>query len=408
MMINYRKLFVALLVGASVVTAATPALARSGTSVLTPEEQAFTRSRQSGVKYVPAEQAAPVQEVESLESKAASKAAKHHKHKKNKQEAQVEPEYGTTTPVQENTRSARSRKKSEGRGSVLSPEEQEFTRARQAGLTKAVEQPEPRRQTTAVSQPAAAAQDSWTKIPSGKTGKNREQTSQPSWEEQAARELAADKRAKKIQGPKVVPETPAGYKPQFLLPGNYQEVTIFGPALATEAQAVGLLKIINPQPKLTCTPEEIVHYYWQEAEREGIRPDVAFAQAILESGSFRFGGDVLPSQNNFCGLGTVGGGVKGATFKTPELGARAHIQHLLAYTEKRPQTKIIDPRYELAHKVRLRDGLCTTWYQLNGNWATSKYYSEKILTVWQRMLGYKDLGGVPVQSDVLAYGRLGK
>ena len=169
-----------------------------------------------------------------------------------------------------------------------------------------------------------------------------------------------------------------------------------------------MLKIINPQPKLTCTPEEIVHYYWQEAEREGIRPDVAFAQAILESGSFRFGGDVLPSQNNFCGLGTVGGGVKGATFKTPELGARAHIQHLLAYTEKRPQTKIIDPRYELAHKVRLRDGLCTTWYQLNGNWATSKYYSEKILTVWQRMLGYKDLGGVPVQSDVLAYGRLGK
>ena len=121
MMINYRKLFVALLVGASVVTATTPALARSGTSVLTPEEQAFTRSRQSGVKYVPAEQAAPVQEVESLESKAASKAAKHHKHKKNKQEAQVEPEYGTTTPVQENTRSARSRKKSEGRGSVLSP-----------------------------------------------------------------------------------------------------------------------------------------------------------------------------------------------------------------------------------------------------------------------------------------------
>jgi hypothetical protein len=43
-----------------------------------------------------------------------------------------------------------------------------------------------------------------------------------------------------------------------------------------------LLKIINPQPKLTCTPAEIVHYYWKEAGKEGIRPDVAFAQAILE------------------------------------------------------------------------------------------------------------------------------
>ncbi|MCH4157171.1 MAG: glucosaminidase domain-containing protein [Acidaminococcaceae bacterium] len=407
MMINYRKLMLALLVGASVLATATPVLARSnGASVLTPEEQAFTRSRQSGVKYVAVEQTAPAQEVESLESKAAAKAAKHHKHKKQQQEAQLEPEYNT--PAAPEKTSSRKRKKSAERGSVLSPEEQEFTRERQAGLTKAVEQPEPVRQAPAVSQPSAAAQSPWAQAAATRTKSGRKPAAPLSWEEQADREVAADKRAKRIQGPQVVPETPAGYKPQFLLPGNYQEVTIFGPALATEAQAVGLLKIINPQPKLTCTPAEIVHYYWQEAGREGIRPDVAFAQAILESGSFRFGGDVLPSQNNFCGLGTVGGGVKGATFKTPELGARAHIQHLLAYTSKRPHGKIVDPRYELAHKVRLRDGLCTTWYQLNGNWATSKYYAEKILTVWQRMLGYKDLGGVPVQSDVLAYGRLGK
>jgi hypothetical protein len=46
----------------------------------------------------------------------------------------------------------------------------------------------------------------------------------------------------------------------------------------------------------------------------------------------------------------VGGGVKGATFKDAEMGVRAHIQHLLAYTDKKPSTKIIDPRYELAHK----------------------------------------------------------
>lgn len=224
----------------------------------------------------------------------------------------------------------------------------------------------------------------------------------------AERVANVGKRPAGVSKTEFVTENVGSYKPQFLLPGNYQEVTIFGPALATEQQAVALLHIINPHPKLTCTPKEIVHYYWQEAEREGIRPDVAFAQAILESGSFRFGGDVLPEQNNFCGLGTVGGGVKGARFKTPELGARAHIQHLLAYTDKRPGTKIIDPRYELAHKVRQRDGFCTTWYQLNGNWATSKYYAEKILTVWQRMLGYKDLAGVKVESDVLAYGRQGK
>ena len=82
------------------------------------------------------------------------------------------------------------------------------------------------------------------------------------------------------------------------------------------------------------------------------------------------------------------GGVKGAHFKTPEIGVRAHIQHLLAYTtQKHPSTKIVDPRYDLAHAIRLERGLCDTWYKLNGTWAMSPNYSEKIMGVWQRMLG---------------------
>ncbi|WP_293659672.1 glucosaminidase domain-containing protein [Phascolarctobacterium sp.] len=171
------------------------------------------------------------------------------------------------------------------------------------------------------------------------------------------------------------------------LPVGYQEIGIFGEAAATKAQAVALLKQSNPDLKLSCSAEEIVDLYWQEAGREGVRQDLAFAQALVETGFFRFGGDVKPEQNNFCGLGTTGGGVKGAHFKTPELGARAHIQHLLAYTtQKHPSTKIIDPRYDLAHAIRLERGLCDTWYKLNGTWAMSPNYSEKIMGVWQRML----------------------
>ena len=116
------------------------------------------------------------------------------------------------------------------------------------------------------------------------------------------------------------------------LPVGYQEIGIFGEAVAAKAQAVALLKQNNPDLKLTCNAEEIVDLYWQEAGREGVRQDLAFAQALVETGFFRFGGDVKPEQNNFCGLGTTGGGVKGAHFKTPEIGVRAHIQHLLAYS----------------------------------------------------------------------------
>ena len=66
---------------------------------------------------------------------------------------------------------------------------------------------------------------------------------------------------------------------------------------------------------------------------------------------------------------------------------RAHIQHLLAYTQKkRPQTKIVDPRYELAHNIRMERGMVDTWYGLNGTWAMGSLYCEKIMATYQKML----------------------
>ena len=138
------------------------------------------------------------------------------------------------------------------------------------------------------------------------------------------------------------------------LPANYKSISIFGEAEASKKQAVALIKQNNPNVRLACSVGELVDLYWRESEREDIRPDLALAQSLVETGTYAYGGDVHHNQNNFCGLGTTGGGVKGATFKTPELGVRAHIQHLLAYTQKkRPKTAIVDPRYELAHNIRM-------------------------------------------------------
>lgn len=171
------------------------------------------------------------------------------------------------------------------------------------------------------------------------------------------------------------------------LPADYKKISIFGEAEATKKQAVAYIKQANPKVRLDCSVEELVDLYWQEAERENVRPDLALAQSLVETGTYAYGGDVHHKQNNFCGLGTTGGGVKGASFKTPELGVRAHIQHLLAYTQKkRPQTKIVDPRYELAHNIRLERGLVDTWYGLNGTWAMGSLYCEKIMATYQKML----------------------
>ncbi len=181
------------------------------------------------------------------------------------------------------------------------------------------------------------------------------------------------------------------WNPDFILPAGYQEITIMGKADATKNQAAQLISSRNPVLGIGCSIGEIVTLYWEEAEREGIRPDMALAQALVETGYFRFGGDVQAWQHNFCGLGTTGGGVKGAAFKTPREGVRAHIQHLVAYSSHaKPKTALLDPRYDAARRLRTQNGLITKWSGLNWTWAMGGEYAEKIFTAQQKMLQCKD------------------
>lgn len=175
------------------------------------------------------------------------------------------------------------------------------------------------------------------------------------------------------------------------LPKNYKKIGIFGEAEATKEQAAALIYLHNTNPQLNCSVDELVDLYWTEAGREGVREDIALAQAIIETGFFSFTGDVKPEQNNYCGLGTTGGGVRGEYFDEPETGVRAHIQHLLAYTTKKhPSTKIVDPRYELAHSIRMERGIVDKWSGLNGTWAMGSQYCEKIMRIYQSMLTLTD------------------
>ena len=165
-----------------------------------------------------------------------------------------------------------------------------------------------------------------------------------------------------------------------------ETISIKGPAYATQAQMVAFIKRNNPHPKLNCSVEELVGYYYEEAGREGIRPDIVLCQAIKETGFFGYGGDVIPEQNNYCGLGTTGGGVKGAFFETPQLGVRAHVQHLLVYDRTEPpSTDIIDPRYKLVIEAHPEIyGQIHNWTDLNGRWAVpGKTYGQDILQLWQ-------------------------
>ena len=150
-----------------------------------------------------------------------------------------------------------------------------------------------------------------------------------------------------------------------------ESVAILGEAEASEAQMAAFIRRRNPQPKLACSVEDIVRFYYEEAGKEGVRADIALCQALKETGFFAYGGDVLPEQNNYCGLGATGNEVKGACFATPQEGVRAHIQHLLAYaTTRRPSAPLVDPRYDLVRIYRPDIyGNITNWTGLNGVWA---------------------------------------
>ena len=88
--------------------------------------------------------------------------------------------------------------------------------------------------------------------------------------------------------------------PMIVLRENYSDVPIFGEAVATQEQMVNFINKRNPQPKLNCTVKQLVNLYYFEADREGIRPDIALCQAIKETGTWGYGGDVVPEQNNYC------------------------------------------------------------------------------------------------------------
>ncbi len=181
-------------------------------------------------------------------------------------------------------------------------------------------------------------------------------------------------------------KTTVTYK-EMLKTDIFIDLTIMGEPIATREQCVDYLFRRNPFPLINTTPRELVDYYYVEGGREGIRPDVAFAQALHETGNFRYGGDVISLQNNYCGLGTTGNGVKGAWFPTPEIGVRAQIQHLVAYTTTRmPVLPIVDPRYELVkHSDKFAQSY--TWTDLNGKWAVpGKTYGQMILKIHEKIL----------------------
>lgn len=117
---------------------------------------------------------------------------------------------------------------------------------------------------------------------------------------------------------------------------------------------------------------EVANTYAAWGSRFGIRPDIAFAQMLHETGFLRYGGLVQPGQNNFAGIGATGPGHPGRSYPTMNDGVYAHYA-LLDY-------------YIYVRGVRTLGGL-------GGTWAVPGYgYGDAIARYANEMRNYSPAG----------------
>ena len=120
----------------------------------------------------------------------------------------------------------------------------------------------------------------------------------------------------------------------------------------------------------------------EAAVSEGVRPEVVFAQAMLETGWLQFGGSVKPNQCNFAGLGAVNQQSGGARFDDVYQGLLAQVQHLKGYaTGAALNNTCVDPRYEVLQSKGFL-GVAPYLEDLNGRWAVpGETYGQNIARI---------------------------
>ena len=131
----------------------------------------------------------------------------------------------------------------------------------------------------------------------------------------------------------------------------------------------------------------IIEAYLRIGAEEGVTGDIAFAQAILETGGF---GSGHAQGFNFAGIGVYDrcAPACGLRFRDLESGVRAHLHLLRAYAQPgltsshlaSPPSPAVAPE-----RVGVR-GCCARWTQLTGVWATDPNYDRKVLGIYRLMV----------------------
>jgi hypothetical protein len=175
-------------------------------------------------------------------------------------------------------------------------------------------------------------------------------------------------------------------------------VPIMGPARLNAAQLAGWFHSTGAGAHLagTTSIEDLANMYILEGDAYNVAGDLAFAQAVLETGSF---GHAL--DNNFAGIGACDSCTSEIAFPTPLDGVRAQIQLLRSYADPGSRAALLPDPPEpplfgsppaaaaASYDTFAYKGSAPAWNVMgNGKWATDPDYSIKILDIYARMIAY--------------------
>jgi Mannosyl-glycoprotein endo-beta-N-acetylglucosaminidase len=169
---------------------------------------------------------------------------------------------------------------------------------------------------------------------------------------------------------------------------------VLGASLLGPAQITAWYESTGIESRSPTAVARVAQLFVEEGAVQGVRGDIAFAQAMLETGYLRYGGQVEPADHNFGGIGACDSCERGLRFPDPETGVRAHVQHLWAYASPTADAAalarpVVDVRFA---NVR-PPGRAPLWEMMgNGNWATSTAYAPRVLGIWRQMLA---ANGIP-------------
>jgi Mannosyl-glycoprotein endo-beta-N-acetylglucosaminidase len=163
-------------------------------------------------------------------------------------------------------------------------------------------------------------------------------------------------------------------------------VSILGPPALDAGQLVSWYNAQGFADLTSTSITQLAAWYIQAGKAEGVRGDIAFAQAVLETGGFSSPDAV--NLNNYAGIGHCDSCASGWAFPSAHAGVIGHLQLLRIFADPgEPPAGAPQPVLAaLTPANQSRSGCCQTWESLTGVWATDPLYAVQILSMYAQMV----------------------